>query len=69
MKRFESFSIALLDQIESNVCVSEIDDEDVDEDDDENMKVSEMSGRDSLLFHGGCDACMTFFIRLKGKVI
>jgi hypothetical protein len=50
MKRFESFSIALLDQIESNVCVSEIDDEDVDEDDDENMKVSEMSGRDSLLY-------------------
>ena len=50
MKRFESFSIALLDQIESNVCASEIDDEDVDEDDDENMKVSEMSGRDSLLY-------------------
>ena len=36
MKRFESLSIALLDQIESNVCVSEHTDEDVDKKDEDN---------------------------------
>jgi hypothetical protein len=42
MKRFESLSIALLDQIESNVC--EYNDKDVDEDDNEMKKVPDMAG-------------------------
>ena len=44
MKRFESLSAALLDQIESNVCVSEYKHEDADEDDDDNIKMTDMSG-------------------------
>jgi hypothetical protein len=42
MKRFESLSIALLDQIESNVC--EYKDKDVYEDDNEMKKVPGMTG-------------------------
>ena len=42
MKRFESLSIALLDQIESNVC--EYNDKDVYEDDNEMKKVPGMTG-------------------------
>ena len=43
MNRFESLSIALLDQIESNVCESG-DNDDVGEDDDENEKMTNMTG-------------------------
>ena len=43
MNRFESLSIALLDQIESNVCESG-DNDDVGKDDDDNEKMTNMTG-------------------------
>lgn len=46
MKRFESLSIALLDQIESNVCESD-DDNDVGDDDDDTEKMTNMTGEES----------------------
>ena len=45
MKRFESLSIALVDQIESNVCESEYPDtKPEEEDDEENENIADMSG-------------------------
>lgn len=44
MEGFESLSIALLDQIESGVCVSDSDDEDHDEHEERKNRPNNMSG-------------------------